>query len=154
MRVLINSSAGTAIAMSREQLSQSIEVPLKAAGHDVEFEVVPPEEFDVALKRAAAADGDALIIGGGDGSVRSAAIELMGSDKALGLIPLGTMNLAGPRSWNSVRYSSSRRGARNCRSCPHRRGARQRPHLFVRLDHGARDAVFGRAAKAARQAMA
>ncbi len=46
MRVLINSSAGTAIAMSREQLSEAIEVPLKAAGHDVEFEVVAPEEFE------------------------------------------------------------------------------------------------------------
>lgn len=93
MRVLINSFAGTAITMSREQLAHAIEEPLRAAGHDVEFEVVAPEEFEAALERAAAAAGDALIIGGGDGSVRSAAIALMGTDKALGIIPLGTMNL-------------------------------------------------------------
>jgi diacylglycerol kinase family enzyme len=93
MRVVINGSAGSAITMSREQLAHAVEVPLRAAGHEVDFEVVAPERLEAAIKRAATADGDALIIGGGDGSVRSAAIALMGTGKALGIIPLGTMNL-------------------------------------------------------------
>jgi diacylglycerol kinase family enzyme len=93
MRVIVNSSAGTAISMSREQLAAAIELPLKAAGHEVMFEVVEPEGLQDAIERSVTEDFDALIIGGGDGSVRSAAVKLMGSDKALGVIPLGTMNL-------------------------------------------------------------
>lgn len=94
MRVIVNSSAGTAIAMSRDQLVTAIVFPLERAGHKVMFEVVQPEGLEDAVEQAVASDDfDALIMGGGDGSVRSAAIKLMGSNKALGVIPLGTMNL-------------------------------------------------------------
>lgn len=79
--------------MTREQLAAAIEHPLAAAGHDVGFEVVPPEGLGDAIDRATSGDFDALVVGGGDGSVRSAAVALMGTDKALGIIPLGTMNL-------------------------------------------------------------
>ncbi len=76
MRVIVNSSAGTAIAMSREQLAAAIEQPLTAAGHEVAFEVVDARRAPGRHRAGRDRDFDALIIGGGDGSVRSAAVKL------------------------------------------------------------------------------
>jgi diacylglycerol kinase family enzyme len=45
------------------------------------------------LKQAAGGDADAIIAGGGDGTVRSAASLLVNSNKTLGILPLGTLNL-------------------------------------------------------------
>ena len=68
------------------------------AGEGVEAEVVLAEgegigrEIERALGRARAGEIDGVVVGGGDGTVGSAAGLLAGTDVPLGVLPLGTLN--------------------------------------------------------------
>lgn len=62
------------------------------AGVVAEVRVVPPAEIEAALRAALDASPDAVIVGGGDGTVRSAAAVLAGTGITLGVLPLGTLN--------------------------------------------------------------
>ncbi|MBE9604488.1 diacylglycerol kinase [Acetobacteraceae bacterium H6797] len=90
--LLLNRRAGTLLA--HPELHDRIGEALREAG----FEILPIEEEaapDLQGRLALAMESDAplVIIGGGDGSIRSAAAALAGSGKVLGIIPLGTLNL-------------------------------------------------------------
>jgi len=65
---------------------------LSSAGHEVEISCLPPEELESEIGRAVRQHSDAVIIGGGDGTVCMAARQLVGGHTALGVIPLGTLN--------------------------------------------------------------
>ena len=51
-------------------------------------------EIEATLRQALNGDADAVIVGGGDGTVASAATIFAGQEKPLGILPLGTFNLA------------------------------------------------------------
>ncbi len=94
MRVhaVINRSAGTALGYAAEDLAAEAEVAFRDAGHEIAVDAVEPEAIEATLDKAVAGSPDILIAGGGDGTVRSAASRLLGSQIALGIIPLGTIN--------------------------------------------------------------
>lgn len=101
-RILIaNSHAGTVRRLAggwpggrgRRAAEAALRRALGAAGvADVQVRVVPPRRIEAAL-RAAAEQAEELWVAGGDGTVRAAAALLLRSDKPLGVVPLGTMNL-------------------------------------------------------------
>lgn len=66
---------------------------MRTAGWSVDGEAVGGSEIVGALQRAGADRPDRIIVGGGDGTIRTAAQESMRCGAALGIMTLGTMNL-------------------------------------------------------------
>ncbi|MBC8012598.1 MAG: NAD(+)/NADH kinase [Methyloceanibacter sp.] len=93
---LMNAGAG---AFS-QALAEDVESALRASFvlHDVEADISFVEgeglhdAVERALMRAQRGEIDAIVIGGGDGSMRTAASVLAGTDVPLGTLPLGTLN--------------------------------------------------------------
>jgi len=89
---IVNRRAGTLIGTDPDAFAQRLNAAYTAAGHALTLDVVEPEEMGDRLDAAAKQSYDALLIGGGDGSINAAASRLLDSKTALGILPLGTMN--------------------------------------------------------------
>jgi diacylglycerol kinase family enzyme len=91
--VVINAESGTARQYGAAALSDLIRSSAMAAGQaDVDVRVVPPKQLPTVLV-GATRDRDEVWVGGGDGTLRSAAELMARSGGILGVLPLGTMNL-------------------------------------------------------------
>jgi diacylglycerol kinase (ATP) len=95
--VIRNRSAGIAAALtpggsSADALRELLE------RHAISADVIEPDDEDAARAavRKAVTDGvDVIVAAGGDGTVHMVADELLGSDSALGILPMGrVMNIA------------------------------------------------------------
>src|SRR2546426_4280883 len=86
--VLLNARAGNQNAT----LVQLVADAFRAAGADAD--VRPTEAASIAGEAAAAVErgSKVVVVAGGDGTVSAAAAALAGSDAALGILPLGTLN--------------------------------------------------------------
>ncbi len=90
IEVIVNASSGTGEnAALKERLNKLFardgvvaQVTLAQSG----------DEINVLAKRAALGDADIVVAGGGDGTINSVTSELINTKKALGVLPLGTMN--------------------------------------------------------------
>jgi diacylglycerol kinase family enzyme len=94
MRVhaIINRGAGGAAGYAAEELAGIAEAAFREAGHQIAVSLVAPAGVEAAFDEAVSESPGILIAGGGDGTVRSAASRLLGSEIALGILPLGTVN--------------------------------------------------------------
>ncbi len=87
--VLINDQSGAVLKLGKDVIEQKI------ASSNIEIEslhILPPDHFFQHLKRMNIVRRP-FLIGGGDGTIRSAADIAMQNDLKLGILPLGTMNL-------------------------------------------------------------
>lgn len=90
---VINRDSGSGIFRDIEQQNRLKRI-FSDRGHSLDLEVVAPRDLDSVLSKKCASDtASALVIGGGDGTITSAASFLKGTGKALGVLPLGTFNL-------------------------------------------------------------
>ncbi|MCL4767666.1 MAG: diacylglycerol kinase [Hyphomicrobiaceae bacterium] len=92
--VAIVNAEASAVLEAGPSLAEDIARRFLDQGTALELLLAGPGEIGNAVRRAAARhDIDAVIVGGGDGSQSLAASLLAGTGKALGVLPLGTVNL-------------------------------------------------------------
>lgn len=96
LAVILNETAGTAEPLGPQSWRERLSA--RFTEHDVvaSCEVVSGADLHAAAQRALDAaklgELDGVVIGGGDGSIRTVASLLAGTDVPLGIIPLGTRN--------------------------------------------------------------
>jgi YegS/Rv2252/BmrU family lipid kinase len=92
MVVIVNRAAGASNPTARE-LDETIAQLFAARGYEVR--IVHPEptaDLTALAERAAKGDEQTIVAGGGDGTISAVASALAGTDKILGVLPLGTLN--------------------------------------------------------------
>jgi len=88
--VLLNRGGGTIAA--DPSVPDKVAAALEAAGIDADIELIDGGDCEVRAKAVAERKDKLVIVGGGDGSISAAASALIGSETALGVLPLGTLN--------------------------------------------------------------
>jgi len=94
LEVVLNRAAGTIRGSDPRKVASDVRHFFEAAGQDASVKLTSGSGMGgIIARHLREKDVDAIIVGGGDGSVSSAAAQLQGSGIALGILPLGTMNL-------------------------------------------------------------
>ncbi len=91
-QIVINSKSGDGLFCDKEQQDRLRQI-FSGRGHEVDLSVVEPDLLEATLKEKACSAAEVLIVGGGDGTITTAARLLHGTGKTLGVLPLGTFNL-------------------------------------------------------------
>lgn len=92
--LLNRASGGNQRGIDADEVCRTVEEIFRETGHDISSMLVAPEEIERELEKAIASAPDVILIGGGDGTVSTAARLLGGTGIALGVLPMGTFNLA------------------------------------------------------------
>lgn len=90
--VLLNQGAGVSNSERTYETQQIVSESLKKHGIDAELRAVPGSELAAEARAAADEKCDAVIAGGGDGTISTVAGALLGKDVPLGILPIGTLN--------------------------------------------------------------
>ena len=90
MIVILNAHAGT-VARSANPQSKIADL-FGAAGLNIEIISVAGKDMSAAAKQAVAKNHETIVAAGGDGTVNTVAAEVAGTEKTLGVLPLGTLN--------------------------------------------------------------
>lgn len=91
---VLNRNGGTLRTLDTNALAEEIRDIFETAGHSIEVRLCSGKNI-VSMMEEAASDenADVLLAGGGDGTISLAAGLLAHSEKALAILPAGTMNL-------------------------------------------------------------
>jgi len=90
---VLNRQGGTLRTIDLDAFAAHMRDTIGKAGHEIDIEQVAGSGLTAALDRAASGAAEIVLAGGGDGTVSAAAGRLMGTGKALAILPAGTMNL-------------------------------------------------------------
>jgi len=94
--VLLNQAAGTIVCGDGRSLGETIEAAFAKRGVAATLEFLPGTELKAhaerAMEQAKTNSIDAVVVGGGDGSIASVAGVLADTEIPLGILPLGTLN--------------------------------------------------------------
>jgi diacylglycerol kinase family enzyme len=93
---LLNAAAGTVQRHDGTTLREEIASAFERHGVSAILEFLSGAELqsaaELARQKVSAGEVDAVVVGGGDGSIRTVSSALVGSSVPLGIIPLGTLN--------------------------------------------------------------
>lgn len=94
LSIVLNRESGTLLTLGPDEVEAGLKQIFEALDCKVEIRQVMGQEVQAALESARDGKANAVIVGGGDGTVATAATVFAGHDKPLGILPLGTFNLA------------------------------------------------------------
>lgn len=93
-RAILNRDGGTLRTTDVEALGERAAAIFHEAGHELDWRIVAGKAVEGELKAAGEDPSvDAILAGGGDGTISAAASIAFAGNKALGVLPAGTMNL-------------------------------------------------------------
>ena len=90
--VFLNPTAGALFVRKAARDVGRVQRTFDAAGIEAEVSLIEGEDLEPAVRHAARRPVDMLVVGGGDGSVSSAAAALLDTAMPLGVLPFGTLN--------------------------------------------------------------
>ncbi|CAN7185774.1 diacylglycerol kinase family lipid kinase [Rhizobium sp. LjRoot98] len=94
IKAIFNRDGGTFRTTDMDAYSKKAAEVFRAAGHDIEITVASGDGMaDILEKTARRDDLDAMLAGGGDGTISAAAGVAWKNGMPLGVVPAGTMNL-------------------------------------------------------------
>ena len=94
LTLVVNRTAGTLRGLDAEEVVGELAGIFRRHGHEVQIALTEAAGCVATLEEVfAAAESEVVVVGGGDGTVSAAAALAARYDVALGIIPLGTMNL-------------------------------------------------------------
>ena len=89
--VVFNPLSGSAAALGLT--AEALKDKFEAAGLAAEIDADSARPLDERVARAVASEAEIIVAAGGDGTITALAHALVGTDKTLALLPLGTANL-------------------------------------------------------------
>jgi diacylglycerol kinase family enzyme len=89
--VVLNTSAGSLLGV--DEAEAAIAADFAARGFEATFEPDDGRDLNERMDAAVAHGADAVVVGGGDGTIACAVQRLAGTGVALAVLPLGTANL-------------------------------------------------------------
>ena len=90
--VLLNAAAGSVDSDETAQEVARVLAAFRATGSEAVVSAFEPGQLPAAVQTAARSDTDAVVMGGGDGTLNCGVAVLAGGEKPLGILPLGTLN--------------------------------------------------------------
>ncbi len=92
--ILNRGSGGNQRGLDAAAVARSVEAIFRQSSHEISSVLAEPKKIESALATAISSKPDVILIGGGDGTVSTAARLLGGTGIAMGVLPMGTFNLA------------------------------------------------------------
>lgn len=90
VHAVLNTDSGS--ALDPAQVEMMLREVARVRGWDLEFQAATKETIGATLKRTIEAKPHAIVIGGGDGTIRGLVGMATGTGIVIGVLPMGTMN--------------------------------------------------------------